>query len=63
MAQYRVKRAYYSEGIGPWRVGEIINIDPPVADWVNSDSPGTLVVYRALGRPPKNRMAKAPKGK
>ena len=45
--RYLVEHDYraYSDGqwVGPWRAGDVVQIDAGVAAWVNRDSPGTLV--------------------
>jgi hypothetical protein len=28
---------------GPWAAGEVVDLDPADAEWVNRDSPGALV--------------------
>ena len=44
--RYLVEHDYraYSDGqwVGPWRAGDVVQIDAGVAAWVNRDSPGTL---------------------
>lgn len=41
---YEVQHPYHSVGaqLGPWKAGEVIELDPAVAEWVNRDSPGCL---------------------
>jgi hypothetical protein len=46
MAQYAVVHAYTAQRdgqrFGPWQAGDVIDLDPADADWVNRDSPGCL---------------------
>lgn len=45
MARYEVQHAYHSVGaqVGPWKVGDLVELDEASAEWVNRDSPGCLV--------------------
>ena len=40
--RYVVRHDYESGTAGPWRKGEILELDESIAAWVNHDSPGTL---------------------
>ncbi|HEU4542205.1 MAG TPA: hypothetical protein VFR23_13840 [Jiangellaceae bacterium] len=43
MARYEVQHSYRSNDYGPFEKGTQIELDPAEAEWINKDSPGTLV--------------------
>lgn len=44
MPRYKVQHRYRSNDFGPWEAGDQITLDDPQdAEYVNRDSPGTLV--------------------
>lgn len=44
MPRYEVQHRYKSNDFGPWEAGDQVTLDDPAdADFVNRDSPGTLV--------------------
>lgn len=60
MPRYTVTQSYSAERsdasvtpFGPWSPGDEVELDEPDADWVNTDSAGTLV-------PAKGKADKAP---
>jgi len=63
--RYRATRNYAS-----WKLiiieGEVMEIDEETAEWVNRDSPGTLVPAEQPGKrqqkPMRNRMVTSPQG-
>lgn len=70
---YLVAHDYRSSG-GEFVAGTTVEIDVDLADWVNRDSPGTLVddvpepapaveVERAIVEPERNREARAPRNR
>lgn len=42
MPKFLVVRKYKADRVGPWQPGDLVNLDPDVAAWVNCDSPGVL---------------------
>lgn len=48
-AQYKVQHSYHSVGVqlGPWRAGDVVELEDAVAEWVNRDSPGCLLAASA----------------
>lgn len=58
MTTYTVQWKYASSYGGPWREGEVVELDEAVATAVNRDSPNVLVPKTAVK--PKTRAKKAP---
>lgn len=52
--RYRLTKNYGSKrGHGPWLAGDVVELAPEEAQWIEAQEPGTL---RALERPPRDRM-------
>lgn len=51
--QYTVQHTYRSAGVrlGPWKAGDVVELDVETADWVNRDSPGCLFAARLADEP------------
>lgn len=47
MGAYRLTGHYFAvdngERFGPWEEGEVVDLEPDRAEWINRDSPGVLV--------------------
>lgn len=60
--RYQVQHRYQGGGLGPWAPGQEVDLDPPVAAWVNRDSPGTLAEVEQppdpAWKPERDRMVK-----
>lgn len=66
MKKYKVQWDYRSATLGPWVKGEVVELDPALAEAVNRDSPGVLrpVTARTKKRAKKSskdRMARGSK--
>lgn len=66
MAAYRVHHVYYSfrDGVhyGPWTPGEIVDLEPETAEWMNRDSEGVVeLVVREQPPTPNREQKRAPK--
>lgn len=65
--RYTVTRAYTSGSGGPWRAGDVVEIDDDLAAHLEADSPGLLVPVadepepeaRTFDAPPHDRQVKA----
>jgi hypothetical protein len=66
MGMYTVNRRYFSrrDGInfGPYAEGDVVELDPADAEWLNRDSPGvvTEVAKPKAERAPERQAAPAP---
>lgn len=61
MPRYRVQHRYRSAGYGPWEAGDQITLDDPAdAEFVNRDSPGTLVEVDQEAEAEAKRLARRP---
>lgn len=38
--------------LGPWAAGEVVELDPADAEWIERDSPGALVEVNQRRQPP-----------
>lgn len=61
MDAYRVQHRYaaYRDGrqIGPWAEGDRIELEAADAEWVNRDSPGTLLAEGGATEPERQQAA------
>lgn len=59
--QYRIAHRYTSwrdgNRYGPWAAGALVELDPAVADWINTDSPGTCVLDGPAPEPTSEVLA------
>lgn len=55
MAAYAVRHGYAAtrdgRRFGPWQAGDIVDLDPADAEWVERDSPGALAPAEAAPEP------------
>ena len=61
MTKYRVLHDYRSSAL-QFNAGDVVELIPALADWVNRDSPGTLEEIKPAPpeAPQVDRMVKAP---
>lgn len=54
MSRYELNHAYGSarDGLrfGPWQAGEVVDLDPADAEWIERDSPGALTEVKAKAK-------------
>lgn len=58
MTTYTVQWNYASSYGGPWREGEVVELDEAVATAVNRDSPGVVVPKKPKPKPEAKPRAK-----
>ncbi len=62
MKRYKVQWNYSSALGGPWRKGDVVELDPDLAEAINRDSPGVLVEAKARAKKSsKDRMMRGDK--
>jgi hypothetical protein len=58
MALYRLTTNYANKrGQGPWLAGDVVELSPEEALWIERQAPGTL---RAVYAPKRDRMVRQP---
>lgn len=57
---YVVQWKYKSGLGGPWMEGDVVQLDDPVAEAINNDSPGVLKREKTSGQPKHDRQMKSP---
>jgi len=52
--KYTINHAYSSrrdgQQFGPWQAGDVVELEPADAEWVNRDSPGCLAEAKAKAK-------------
>ena len=57
--EYQVQWRYFSSLGGPWQKGDVVEMDEPLAEAINRDSPGVLKPKGTLNiKKGKDRMVK-----
>ena len=65
MSKYLIVHDYTSGNLGPFKKGDVVEIDDRIIEWLLRDSPGVaeLVKEERAAKPKRNRMVKAAKNR
>lgn len=60
MSTYELNHTYAASRdgrrFGPWAAGEVVDLDPADAEWIERDSPGALAEQKPSGKPAGERQ-------